>query len=387
MCKFHILGMCAKGSDCCFAHDQAEMNPIPDLSRTKICKTLINTGMCTDENCKYAHNKDELRDLAPGAITDDLPGRQRCANVAANAVEAGSSFPTTARPGGAEDAVAAQTMLQMQQWMSMMQYAMMSRQPEGVHGTAVGYPEMQQQHATAPFLYNALFEEAPSYCPDAKAPPPRPSKSKISVEPSSWDKSATCQQDSPTKCVCGNNLRAGIKFCPNCGMSCLALKAQRYDVKNTFVEIPDEFGANKLGVRNVQSASATLNSYLDDSPMTSPSGDVTMGGILGVSCRMPRSSTWASDLGTLAEESDDALREKRLQDTPLGSCFAVCDEAFPVDTTAISPEEGMLAMENMRVKNTFLEFKTDEAPTGMRMVRTAAGRLDLMGCESGSWNA
>jgi hypothetical protein len=363
------------------------MNPIPDLSRTKICKTLINTGMCTDENCKYAHNKDELRDVAPGDITDDSSGRQRCTNVTGNAVEAGSSFPTAARPGGAEDAVAAQTMLQMQQWMCMMQYAMMSRQPEGVHGNAMSYPEMQPQQATAPFLYNALFEETHSDCPDAKAPPPTPSKSKIAVAPSSysWDKSATWQQDVPTKCVCGNILAVGIKYCPKCGISCLALKAQRYDVKNTFVEIPDELGAKKLGVRNVQSASATLNSYLDDSPMTTPSGDVTMGGTLGVSCRLIKKvSTWASDLDTLAEEPpkepDDALREKRLQDTPLSAGFAVCDEAFPADTTTSSPEEG-IHLENMRVKNTFLEFKTDEAPTGMRMVQTAAGRLDLMACE------
>merc|ERR1719158_834619 len=65
MCKFFILGVCAKGSDCQFAHDASEMQPSPDLSRTKICKTLINTGVCDDPDCKYAHNKDELR-VVPG---------------------------------------------------------------------------------------------------------------------------------------------------------------------------------------------------------------------------------------------------------------------------------------------------------------------------------
>lgn len=66
MCKFHILGMCAKGSRCRFAHDRSEMNGLPNLYRTKLCKTLINTGFCDDENCRYAHSKEELR-LPPEA--------------------------------------------------------------------------------------------------------------------------------------------------------------------------------------------------------------------------------------------------------------------------------------------------------------------------------
>lgn len=61
MCKFHLLGICAKGSDCVFAHSKVELNALPDLARTKLCKTLINTGVCTDKNCRYAHNKEELR--------------------------------------------------------------------------------------------------------------------------------------------------------------------------------------------------------------------------------------------------------------------------------------------------------------------------------------
>jgi hypothetical protein len=61
MCKFHILGMCAKGRECQFAHCMDEMNPLPDLYRTKLCKNLINTGKCDNPTCKYAHNKVELR--------------------------------------------------------------------------------------------------------------------------------------------------------------------------------------------------------------------------------------------------------------------------------------------------------------------------------------
>jgi len=62
MCKFFILGLCAKGPECRFAHDKCELNGCPDLFRTKLCKTLINTGSCDDPNCRYAHTKVELRD-------------------------------------------------------------------------------------------------------------------------------------------------------------------------------------------------------------------------------------------------------------------------------------------------------------------------------------
>eukprot|EP00746_Dinoflagellata_sp_MGD_P002522 gnl/MRDRNA2_/MRDRNA2_104919_c0_seq1.p1 gnl/MRDRNA2_/MRDRNA2_104919_c0~~gnl/MRDRNA2_/MRDRNA2_104919_c0_seq1.p1 ORF type:complete len:487 (-),score=94.04 gnl/MRDRNA2_/MRDRNA2_104919_c0_seq1:103-1476(-) len=61
MCKFHLLGICAKGTQCAFAHNREQLNALPDLYRTKLCKTLIATGVCEDKRCQYAHNKDELR--------------------------------------------------------------------------------------------------------------------------------------------------------------------------------------------------------------------------------------------------------------------------------------------------------------------------------------
>jgi len=44
-----------------FAHSAAELQPLPDLSRTKLCKILLSTGKCQDPHCTYAHNKEELR--------------------------------------------------------------------------------------------------------------------------------------------------------------------------------------------------------------------------------------------------------------------------------------------------------------------------------------
>lgn len=61
MCKFFILGTCAKGAECRFAHFREELSELPDLCCTKLCKTLIRTGQCLDRNCRYAHNRQELR--------------------------------------------------------------------------------------------------------------------------------------------------------------------------------------------------------------------------------------------------------------------------------------------------------------------------------------
>lgn len=61
MCKFEIIGMCAKGAQCPFAHSKDDLKPLPDLTCTKLCKTLIHTGSCTNPKCKYAHSKEELR--------------------------------------------------------------------------------------------------------------------------------------------------------------------------------------------------------------------------------------------------------------------------------------------------------------------------------------
>mmetsp|Transcript_57834 Transcript_57834/g.102744 ORF Transcript_57834/g.102744 Transcript_57834/m.102744 type:complete len:505 (-) Transcript_57834:104-1618(-) len=61
MCKFFLLGACTRGTACQFAHDNLEMQPLPDLFRTKICKSLVATGNCNDPDCRYAHSKDELR--------------------------------------------------------------------------------------------------------------------------------------------------------------------------------------------------------------------------------------------------------------------------------------------------------------------------------------
>jgi len=65
MCKFFPLGSCCQGTECQFAHDESELQPMPDLSCTKLCRTLVQTGKCTDPTCTYAHSGQQLVSSTP----------------------------------------------------------------------------------------------------------------------------------------------------------------------------------------------------------------------------------------------------------------------------------------------------------------------------------
>eukprot|EP00931_Biecheleriopsis_adriatica_P035807 TRINITY_DN20630_c0_g1_i1.p1 TRINITY_DN20630_c0_g1~~TRINITY_DN20630_c0_g1_i1.p1 ORF type:complete len:343 (-),score=97.74 TRINITY_DN20630_c0_g1_i1:44-1072(-) len=64
LCRFELLGICAKGLQCPFAHGSTELKAPPDLRYTKLCKQLLSQGQCTTPNCTYAHSKDELRNVS-----------------------------------------------------------------------------------------------------------------------------------------------------------------------------------------------------------------------------------------------------------------------------------------------------------------------------------
>lgn len=61
ICSFNAKSQCTRGSACNFAHSEEELRPLPDLSRTKFCPSLLVTGTCLDAKCKYAHTRKELK--------------------------------------------------------------------------------------------------------------------------------------------------------------------------------------------------------------------------------------------------------------------------------------------------------------------------------------
>jgi len=61
MCRFVAKAACNRGEDCLFAHSVEDLAAMPDLSRTKMCRTLRVTGNCTDPYCAFTHSKTEMR--------------------------------------------------------------------------------------------------------------------------------------------------------------------------------------------------------------------------------------------------------------------------------------------------------------------------------------
>jgi len=64
LCKFNAIGECNRGGKCGFAHTAAELQPVPDLSRTKMCPVLSKAGTCDDSSCCYAHETGQRRKTA-----------------------------------------------------------------------------------------------------------------------------------------------------------------------------------------------------------------------------------------------------------------------------------------------------------------------------------
>eukprot|EP00411_Alexandrium_monilatum_P077695 CAMPEP_0175623526 /NCGR_PEP_ID=MMETSP0096-20121207/69476_1 /TAXON_ID=311494 /ORGANISM="Alexandrium monilatum, Strain CCMP3105" /LENGTH=302 /DNA_ID=CAMNT_0016928789 /DNA_START=50 /DNA_END=954 /DNA_ORIENTATION=+ len=60
LCVFHKKNKCALGSSCPFAHTREELQPAPDLAKTKLCYNFFRRR-CNDRHCKFAHGYQELR--------------------------------------------------------------------------------------------------------------------------------------------------------------------------------------------------------------------------------------------------------------------------------------------------------------------------------------
>jgi hypothetical protein len=71
MCKFHLLGVCTRGTQCSWAHSSEELKALPDFYRTKLCHTYLSKGICRNMECRYAHGYHELRTTDGQEVMDN----------------------------------------------------------------------------------------------------------------------------------------------------------------------------------------------------------------------------------------------------------------------------------------------------------------------------
>lgn len=342
MCKFHILGICSKGGTCQFAHNKEEMNPLPDLYRTKLCKTLINTGACPDVLCTYAHNKEQLR--------------------------MASMASTAAKPLGAI-CLARWERLQQQQVHWQQQQLQPQQQPQHQQQEQWELPQPQQQcprvqpqplveaHARMPLHYSQPQEHLPlQQQPSEDGDSPQAASMVPGGADISHPRIRRGRHASRRKAERLAGTGALIKDVSN------AARLQQSDLR----ALP---GPQSLTAHSPQRSGDTSESdgslrtaKLHQSP---ESVDSDEGGLQ--SMEQPENSN-SNTSGTPPPEHLYGSRPLRLANSPF---------ALPMDDFKILGA-GIFSTGGITVKNTFLEFVPVEPVAGLRMVRTAGGRLDLL---------
>lgn len=58
-CTYYLKGACHYGDECAFAHNCTEIQAMPDLRKTRVCKAFLEEG-CSDPDCTFAHGEEEL---------------------------------------------------------------------------------------------------------------------------------------------------------------------------------------------------------------------------------------------------------------------------------------------------------------------------------------
>lgn len=61
LCVFWEKGRCVRGNVCKYAHGNTELQAMPDLTNTAMCRTMAETGRCDRPGCLYAHSHENLR--------------------------------------------------------------------------------------------------------------------------------------------------------------------------------------------------------------------------------------------------------------------------------------------------------------------------------------
>jgi len=76
LCKFYQEGNCTRGKKCTFAHGEVDQHLQSQPVGMKLCKTLIATGRCKNQNCRYAHSKEQIvaaKQLTTGLVDGQEP--------------------------------------------------------------------------------------------------------------------------------------------------------------------------------------------------------------------------------------------------------------------------------------------------------------------------
>ncbi|CAE7659666.1 unnamed protein product [Symbiodinium pilosum] len=365
MCKFHLMGSCQRGGQCRFAHDQSELQGLPDLARTKICKQMIQTGRCEDPTCTYAHSREELR-IVPGFSAADQ--RERAIQleqlellemeIERNRSQAGRSHPP-ARSHADEPKVNGQNQKPAQS-QPLYQSNLMA-----IGGTPIFF---------VPSIVSA--SDYPTMCipgsPTATAaslPPEKPSLAAMKEAPVTQQVAAQAMQQM------NSAAQAHVA-------EAIRLQAQ---AKAVAQYIHHHSGGPANGYSNLSDfASSPMSPISSEEPTSKAVGSQREVGSVGA---LPRGLGHSAPLPEEAE--DEPFIPSEPAQIKLGTLRSLSSNSLPVQVDDDDDiDRGMPGMsasmaQALKVKNTFYDFETDCTPLGNRLrpICSAAGRLDALATE------
>eukprot|EP00931_Biecheleriopsis_adriatica_P118449 TRINITY_DN9385_c0_g1_i2.p1 TRINITY_DN9385_c0_g1~~TRINITY_DN9385_c0_g1_i2.p1 ORF type:complete len:429 (+),score=90.46 TRINITY_DN9385_c0_g1_i2:32-1288(+) len=381
MCKFHILGSCQRGTQCRFAHDQSELQALPDLTGTKLCKTLVQTGQCQDPNCTYAHSKDEMyfggADFqqqqmmpcaAPVFFVPSMVQTAECSMLSDD--KAMKQHQRAMQQMGAAAQAHAAEALRLQAMAAFLQ-------AQAASGQTNGFPEQTPElSASGPVQGRIASNASPAIQDQVKGAGVGSSKlggnarnglSSAQPQPAQAPSSNSINEDTfiarePAQIALGslrslssNSLPVQADDDDEFGEKTFQRGAQQSSqvlkVKNTFIDLDTDRTPLAARLRPVCSAAGRLDALgagigeEDEDPPMMPSSSQS------VSASIPTLTPMQEPAHSMGSAGYAKAGAGRVPANGLGS--------------------------GLYVKNTFLDFATEETPA-LRAVHTAAGRLDLL---------
>jgi len=301
------------------------------LSRTKLCKTLIATGICEDPNCLYAHNKEELRAMPDGVLfgSNSTP-EGRCLRAAARIA------PSAASSHSAQEASFPFAWPQLQQ----QQQAVFFQAAAAAAGHMPFRRKMSSQEQPATVSLAALLSSPRQMLGQQVAgAPPEPLQSLYEHAEAAYGASASSSSHAVVK-------------------------------DREIAELTD-LQAAEVPEIDVNPSNRVLETDAFDSEQTDT---------------RQKSEARARHVSDLAEPDpeQDIIAEACHQDEVLYPAYGVYSRTtsggFSRQMTDPMPEvPSVLDQGDIIVKNTFLQFTEQDHILPLRSVRTAAGRLDSMG--------
>jgi len=444
MCKFHILNCCSRGDKCQFAHDKEQMQNLPDLFRTKLCRLLINTGVCEDKECRYAHSKEELR-VVPGfghggpgqetvqatesqwqqAMHQETNGRPQ---LPVRAQSAAHKQPGLAPQANFDnfDTYQAQS-LDMQMALLQMGQAAQAHAVEAMRlqamavslqkggglpagaalalpQGAVGFPAQGVQGMTMPGVMMGLPMQFSGQAQDSDAVPARRRPSRTASGSSLAQMAAKVNEvderppatDMPSKVNLGSlrsmsssgslpidMLQDGPEPLPGD----MPDSNGGWRVKNTFLDFDTGQSTPTLNrLRPICSAAGRLDALAEasgEAPPQAPSPRSPDGAGRDVYVRQAGTRPMSRNVSF---QSGTGLLSRsssfQLEEAPGGTAKAALGGEAPGEPWKRWAAQPLDGSSNLTVKNTFLDFGPEEPRVKLRAVHTAAGRLcDYLGQE------